>query len=178
MRILAISGSLRAASLNSQLLRAIARVAPADIAVDIYDELATIPLFNPDLEPNPPRAVINLRNRIIGSTAVLIASPKYAHGVSGPLKNALDWMVGNESFVNKPVAVLNASPRATIARAALLETLATMSACIAHEACIAIPLLGSTLTEDAVVAEPEMALKLRAALRSLQSFSRSVGSEI
>jgi NAD(P)H-dependent FMN reductase len=178
MRILAISGSLRAASLNSLLLRAVARLAPGNIAVDVYNGLARIPLFNPDLERDPPGPVVDLRSRIIESAAVLIASPEYAHGVSGPMKNALDWMVGNESFVHKPVAVLSTSPRATIARAALLEILATMSASIAHDACITIPLLGSMLTEDWVVADPEIAQNLRAALWALQCFSRSVRSEI
>ena len=43
--------------------------------------------------------------------ALLIASPEYAHGVSGVMKNALDWLVGDEAFVGKPVALVNTSPR-------------------------------------------------------------------
>jgi chromate reductase, NAD(P)H dehydrogenase (quinone) len=172
MRVLAVSGSLRVASLNSMLLRAMARVAPADFAVQLYTGLATLPLFNPDLETDPPAPVGDLRDRIMSSSAVIIASPEYAHGVSGPLKNALDWMVGNEAFVNKPVAVLNTSPRATLARAALLETLETMSARIAHDACITVPLLGIGFTEDALVAAPGIVSDLREALRALQTLAR------
>jgi chromate reductase, NAD(P)H dehydrogenase (quinone) len=172
MNVLAISGSLRSASLNSLLLRVAARVAPADITVDIYGGLAALPLFNPDLESALPRPVADFRDRIIASDAVLIASPEYAHGVSGPMKNALDWMVGNESFVNKPVAVLNASPRASVAQAALIETIATMSARIARDACVSIALLAGTLSEDALVRDPEHSRRLKNALLALQAAAR------
>ena len=123
MRVLAISGSLRAASLNSALLRATARIAPPGIEVRVFDGIGQLPLFNPDLESADPPAVATLRTQIMAADALLIASPEYAHGVTAAIKNALDWMVGNESFVNKPVALFNASPRAVHAQAALRETL-------------------------------------------------------
>jgi chromate reductase, NAD(P)H dehydrogenase (quinone) len=168
--ILAISGSLRAASLNSMLLRAVKRLAPSDIHVDLYHGLGALPLFNADLEAlGPPAAVVELRSRIISSHAVLIASPEYAHGVSGVIKNALDWMVGNESFVNKPVGLLNASPRASIAQAALRETLITMSARVVPAACVTLSILGSGLDEEAIVRHPILSSALLGALRALQS---------
>ena len=99
INILAISGSLRAASQNTMLLRAVKRLAPSDFHVDLYRGLGALPLFNPDvLALGPPVAVAELRSRIISSHAVLIASPEYAHGVSGAIKNALDWMVGDDSL--------------------------------------------------------------------------------
>jgi len=173
MNILAISGSLRVASLNSMLLRAVKRLAPGDIHVDLYGGLGALPLFNPDREAlGPPAAVAELRSRIISSHAVLIASPEYAHGVSGPIKNALDWMVGNESFVNKPVGLLNASPRASIAQAALREILTTMSACVVSAACVNVGILGSGLNEEGIVRHPEISAVLLQALRALQSIGR------
>lgn len=168
MKILAISGSLRRASLNTALLRAMARLAPPGIDVTLYRGLGGLPLFNPDIEDPEPRVVADLRSCIVASDAVMIASPEYAHGVTGVIKNALDWMVGNESFVYKPVALLNASPRATHAQAALRETIATMSAHIIDEACITVPILGSGLDEDAMVAHPEIGSSLIAALLSLK----------
>src|SRR3569832_2498340 len=117
MKILAISGSLRAASLNSALLRAVARLAPADFSVVLSRSLGDLPLFNPDIEATDPLPVANLRTQILSADALLIASPEYAHGVTGVMKNALDWMVGCEAFVHKPVALLNASPRAVHAQA-------------------------------------------------------------
>ena len=150
------------------LLRAAARLSPPGISVELYRELGTVPLFNADLELLDPPPVAVLRRRIIASDAVLIASPEYAHGVSGVLKNALDWMVGNESFVGKPVALLNASARATIAQAALRETLLTMSAHVVAEACVTIPVLGSGLDEDGIVMHPQMAPLLVGALKALE----------
>ena len=126
MRILAISGSLRAASHNSALLRAMARLAPVGVEVSLYPTLGDLPLFNPDLEPDDFLAVTQLRTQIMHADALLIASPEYAHGVTGVMKNALDWMVGCEALVHKPVALLNAAPRAVHAQAALHEIISVM----------------------------------------------------
>jgi NAD(P)H-dependent FMN reductase len=103
---------------------------------------------------------------------VLIASPEYAHGVTGAIKNALDWMVGNESFVDKPVGLLNAAPRATIGQAALRETLVTMSAHNVPAACVTVPVLGSGLDEDGIVNHVEIGPVIVSALNALQSASR------
>ena len=166
-RVLALCGSLRAASINAALLRAAVRLAPPGIAVTLGASLGDLPLFNPDLEPAPPDAVVLLRRAVADADALLIASPEYAHGVSGTLKNALDWLVSFEPFVAKPVAVINASPRAHHAHEALLETLATMSAHLVREGCIALPLLGAQLSEAGMAADPEVALAVPAVLQRL-----------
>ena len=168
MRVLAISGSLRAASINSALLRATARLAPAGIQVHVYPALGTLPLFNPDLESDVPPPVTGLRAEVAAADALLIASPEYAHGVTGSMKNALDWLVSFEPFVYKPVAVLNSSPRAQHADAALRETLRTMSAVLIEPACISVPLLGSGLTEDGMLRSASVAGAIGSALAALQ----------
>jgi chromate reductase len=167
MYILAISGSLRAASINSALLRAAARLAPSDIHVELYQGLGDLPLFNPDIEATEPAAVVDFRSRIIAADAVLIASPEYAHGVTGVLKNALDWMVGNESFVNKPVALLNASPVSIHAPASLKEIITVMSARIVEEASITVPLRGSRLDEQGIISNTEISAALIESLQAL-----------
>lgn len=168
-RILAISGSLRSASLNTTLLRAAARLAPPSMHIELFDELGMLPLFNPDIEATDPLAVANFRTRLLAADGVLIASPEYAHGVTGAMKNALDWMVGCETFVNKPVALLNASPRAVHAQASLKEIITTMSARIVEEASIAVPVLGAKLDEAGIVSHPEISAALRKALRVFQA---------
>jgi NAD(P)H-dependent FMN reductase len=107
MNILGLSGSLRAASINSMLLRAIARLAPEDINVSIFTGLGELPLFNPDLDARLPTSVLAFHRAVADADAVLFASPEYAHGVTGTIKNALDWRVGFEPFASKTVAVLN-----------------------------------------------------------------------
>lgn len=126
-RFAALSGSLRAASINTALLREIAARAPGWVTVQLIP-LGHLPLFNPDLEAEPPKAVTDFRAEIGDADALIIASPEYAHGISGVLKNALDWLVSYEGFAGKPVLVLNAAPRAHHAISALRETLSTMAA--------------------------------------------------
>ena len=167
--ILAISGSLRSASLNTTLLRAAARLTPHGMRIELFGELGALPLFNPDIEATDPPAVVNFRARLRAADGVLIASPEYAHGITGAMKNALGWMVGCEIFVNKPVALFNASPRAVHAQAALKETLATMSARIVDEASITVAILGARLDEAGIASHPEIAAALREALIAFQA---------
>jgi chromate reductase len=164
VRILAISGSLRAASSNTALLRAVARLAPAEVEVALYGGLGALPHFNPDLEDGEPPAVTALRTFVCEADGLLICSPEYAHGVPGALKNALDWLVGGSEFIAKPVALLNASPRATHAQASLRETITTMSGRLVDEASITVPLLGRGLDEDAIANDAQLAPALRQAL--------------
>jgi NAD(P)H-dependent FMN reductase len=168
MKILAISGSLRAASINAALLRAAKRLADPDIGIEIYAELGVLPLFNPDDDPQALVAVSRLRQQIMTADALLIASPEYAHGITGSLKNALDWMVGNESFVGKPLALWNASPRAIHAQASLLEIVTVMSAQVIEPASIAVPIRGSGMGEEEIVRHPHLAVTIRDALRVLR----------
>ncbi len=172
-KILAISGSLRIASSNTALLRAASKLVPEGVEITVYDELGNLPLFNPDLEGTEPPSVTDFRARLRASDGVLIASPEYAHGVTGVIKNALDWVVGGEEFVNKPVALLNASPRATHAQASLTETITVMSARIVAEASITVPLLGKNLDAAGIVSHSEIASALRAAI---VAFARAIES--
>src|SRR4051812_40146447 len=112
--ILAISGSLRSRSSSTEALRAAALLAAPRIEVKIFEGLAGLPPFNPDLNeegPKAPALVRDFRARIGAADAVLICSPEYAHGVPGSLKNALDWLVSAPEMLFKPVGLLNISPR-------------------------------------------------------------------
>ncbi|MBV8925886.1 MAG: NAD(P)H-dependent oxidoreductase [Bradyrhizobium sp.] len=176
MKIVAISGSLRQGSSNAAALRAAARLVPAGVQVTLFEGIADLPFFNPDLDgPEVPDTVAKFRAVIGGADGLLIWSPEYARGVAGVLKNALDWLVASFEFPDKPVALINTSPRATHALFALRLTLETMSARIVGEACVTLPLLGSAGGEDDIVGSPELAEPLReamtrfaAAIRSLQ----------
>jgi NAD(P)H-dependent FMN reductase len=98
---------------------------------------------------------------------LLICSPEYAHGVPGVLKNALDWLVGSGEIVGKPIALVNASPRAVHAQASLVETLRVMSADLVDEASITIPLSGRTLDRAGIAADGELCGAIRSALIAL-----------
>lgn len=174
MRILALSGSLRRISVNTALLRAAAHLAPPGVEVILYEGLGSLPHFNPDLEADEPPSVTDLRVQVRGADGLLISSPEYAHGVPGFLKNALDWLVGGDEFIDKPVALLNATPPAEWAQASLTETVTVMSGRLVQEASIAVPLRGKKIDEGGIVADPAFAEPVRIALvafvRAIEGF--------
>ena len=167
MNTLAISGSLRAASINSAFCRAAARLAPTSHQVTVFTDLGGLPLFNPDFEANLPHSVQRFRAAVAAADALIIASPEYAHGVSGAMKNALDWLVSFEGVVSKPIALVNTSPRARHAHETLREILQTMSTDIVAQASVAIPLLGSCITEEAMVNSPQVRQAIQGCLGAL-----------
>jgi len=168
--ILAISGSLRARSSNTEALRATATLAPVNVSVSIFDGLATLPHFNPDLDLEgaaAPPTVEDFRKRIGAADAVLICSPEYAHGVPGSLKNALDWLVSAPGMVCKPIGLLNISPRSSHAFVSLAEILRTMSTVIVPGATVELALAGTGLDAAGIIAVPDFARTLRSAIDSL-----------
>ena len=142
IRIIGLSGSLRKASLNTALLRAASSLTPKGVSFVVYEGIGTLPLFNPDLEGSEPQTVFNFRDALNAADAVLIASPEYAHGLTGVIKNALDWVVGSSEFSAKPVAILNTAERSHHGWDALMETLPTMDAKVIKAACQTISLTG------------------------------------
>lgn len=168
MNVLAICGSLRTASINRALLHAAIRLSPPGMEIAMYPDIGILPLYNPDLEHCVPAQVERFLAQVAESQALLIASPEYAHGVTGTLKNALDWLVSFEPFANKPVALLNASPRARHADDALREILKTMSADLVESASISVSLLDSKLTEAEIADHPLISVAIASALLELQ----------
>lgn len=154
LQILALSGSQRANSWSSALLLATKALAPQSVSVQVYEGHKNWPLFNPDLETNLPGAVQELRDLITRADAILIASPEYAHGVTGTIKNTLDWLVSHPGFAYKPVAVFNPSYQSHHADESLKETLRTMAADLIPGACIRIPVIGSGIDQSAIAQKP------------------------
>ena len=163
--LLAISGSLRAASSNTTLLTAAAALLPADVTMTFYQGLGALPHFNPDLDVEPlPTAVRELRDQVGAAAGLLICSPEYARGVPGALKNALDWLVSGSEFPDKPIALFNASQRSVHAQESLRLTLRTMSGRLIEEACITVPLLGTRLDAQQIATHEVFGPQVRAAL--------------
>lgn len=158
---------MRAASLNSAVLRVAASLSHAEAQVRIYNGLADLPHFNPDLEGKEAAAVLDLRRQLRDADAVLIACPEYAHGLPGAFKNALDWVVASGEFVYKPVALINLFERSTWAPALLKETLAMMTATIVEPASITLQLASNKLDEEFILADDKIMQSLRASLSAL-----------
>ncbi len=169
-KVLTISGSLRADSSNSVLLRAAELVAPQGVTVLHYTALAAIPAFSPDLDEEgavPPAPVAHWRAALAQADAVLISSPEYAHGIPGALKNALDWVVGSGELVNKPVGVLSASSASAFVHPQLIEVLTTMNAMMVPEAITMLDIPRRGADPAQITADPGLAFALRGVLSGL-----------
>lgn len=91
MRLLGISGSLRAASFNTSLLKAAQALAPEGVGIDIFG-LHDLPLFNQDVEDQgDPPAVQAWKAAVRAADGLVFACPEYNAGITGVLKNAIDW---------------------------------------------------------------------------------------
>ncbi|WP_435006297.1 NADPH-dependent FMN reductase [Tundrisphaera lichenicola] len=142
MKILAISGSLHSRSSNTALLRAALDMASNGVEVELSPSLGLLPHFNPELDgQHAPSPVVEFRTRIKECVGILIATPEYAHGVPGVLKNALDWIVSSGELMRKPVGLMSSSPNATgglRAQLALIPTLLVMDALVVAQRTIQI----------------------------------------
>jgi chromate reductase len=124
MKILKICGSLREQSSNAAILKAVQILHPFE-EWDFFD-LFTLPFFQPEFQfENTPSIVQKLREKASAADLILVATPEYAHGVPGVLKNGLEWMFC-EGTMKKPVAVIIGSTQGESTQTQLLEILATM----------------------------------------------------
>ncbi|WOF75737.1 NAD(P)H-dependent oxidoreductase [Parvibaculaceae bacterium PLY_AMNH_Bact1] len=176
MHILGLSGSLRAASLNTRLLRATKLLTPKHMTFEVFHGLGSLPIFNPDLENQTPEAVRLFQATLSKADAVLIASPEYAHGVTGVIKNALDWVVASAEFSGKPTAVLNTASRSHHAWEALKETLNTMDANLIEQACLTVSLTGIEMNEDAMSRDPGIKTSMACCLKTLHKAATALNT--
>jgi chromate reductase len=133
-RLLALSGSLRRQSYNTAILAALAEVVAAQANLELFP-LNDVPLYDQDADTETPPAVIaRLRVAVASANGIVIASPEYNAGMSGVLKNALDWIsrpYGKSGLTGKPVLTITSSPATTggaRAQAQLNETLTAIAA--------------------------------------------------
>ncbi|QTC91794.1 NADPH-dependent FMN reductase [Brevundimonas goettingensis] len=137
VRLIGVSGSLRAGSFNTALLRAAQTMTPTDVEL-VAGSIEGIPLYNGDLERDEgiPPAVKALKDLIAGADGLMLFTPEYNNGIPGVFKNAIDWLSRPSSdigriFGGRPVAVLGASPGGfgtILSQAAWLPVLRTLGA--------------------------------------------------
>jgi chromate reductase, NAD(P)H dehydrogenase (quinone) len=115
VKILAVSGSLRAGSYNTNLLRAAIEAAPEGVEVELFEPsaIADLPLYDQDLDGGDvPASVEYLREEWSSADAILFATPEYNGSLPGGLKNAIDWASRprlEAALTNKTVAAVSAS---------------------------------------------------------------------
>lgn len=172
--IVGVSGSLRAASLNTRFLHALSLACPQHIVFHIYDKLGSIPPFNVDADEKPPKEVLDWKAFLEQSDMIVLASPEYAHGISGVLKNALDWLVSDYQLLARPISFPNISVRASIAQKQMEEILNTMGFSVidscSPRASTNAPLINPDLSAEEIAAHPILSLQLTAFWKAVSNF--------
>lgn len=171
VRILLISGSTRAASTNTALLRTAQAVAPADVTAVLFARMTELPHFDPDDDREPlPAAVAALRGEIAAADAILFSTPEYAGALPGSFKNLLDWSVGCQEMYGKRVAWVNASwspTGAADAHASLAIVLRYLNVDLVQAACQSIPVTRRDVDADNLIADPAIRERIAALLSTL-----------
>ena len=109
-----VCGSLRSDSINRKIARSMCAMGGERLDCRIV-EIGDLPLFNQDLEADPPEAWLRFRREIAEADGVLIVSPEYNRSIPGAMKNALDVgsrPYGESVWHRKPAAIVTASPGA------------------------------------------------------------------
>jgi chromate reductase len=179
MKILAVSGSMRAESHNSALLRTAAEFLPDDVEIELFDGLRAVPPYDEDDDVEPaPEAVGQLRGAIAGADAILFSTPEYNHSIPGQLKNALDWAsrpLATSPLRNKPVAVVGASTGAfgaVWAQAELRKVLAATGARVV-DAEVAVGHAHERIGADGILADEPLSEQLAEVVADLVAVTRA-----
>jgi len=178
--ILGLSGSLRAGSYNTALLREAAALMPEGATLEIVT-LHGIPLYDGDIETGEglPAAVQALKDRVAACDALLLATPEYNNSIPGVLKNAIDWLSRPASdiprvFGDRPVAVLGASPGGfgtILAQNAWLPVLRTLGTRPWFGGRLMVSRAGQVFNEAGAMVDEKMKAQLR---KFLQGFVASL----
>ena len=173
MRILAISGSLRADSHNTRLLRHLAKQARAGVEIELWDGLRSVPPYDADDDVEPaPAAVAGLRDAIAAADGLLFATPEYNSSIPGTLKNALDWASrprASTPLQNKPAAVVGATTGrfgAVWAQAELRKVLASSGARVV-DLDLPVSQADSAFDDDDALADAELDARAHQVLAAL-----------
>lgn len=176
MGLFLISGSLRAGSTNTALLRTAHALDPD---TELYEDMAALPHFNPDDDPidgAPPPPVPELRAAVGRADALLVCTPEYAGALPGAFKNLLEWLVGGGEAYRKPIAWVSvagaAAPKAGAdALDSLRKVVGYLAMDIVEDACVRIPVERGAIGPDGLIADEGIRGQLREALGALRAGS-------
>ncbi len=174
----AISGSLRAASANTGLVRMAARVAPDHLRVEIYDHITDLPYYNEDLEADPPAAVREWRAAIDAADALIVGMPEYNFGPAALAKNAIDWLTrppGQHTLKGKAIAILTAGGKGggSNVQGQLGPILGWLGNTVIAEPPVQIAMGMTKITADGSTTDPEVELLVSEKMANLAAALRS-----
>jgi chromate reductase len=173
--ILGLAGSLRTASHNQALLRAAARLAPAHVDLVVFERLKAIPVFDEDLEPEPPEGVLALCAAVDRADAILLATPEYNQSMPGAMKNLLDWLSRPTSHLaGKPVGLMGASTGqwgTRIAQSQLRHVLIALGALVMPTPPLFVPNVATAFDAGGELLDPDLTRRLGELTASLATWA-------
>jgi NAD(P)H-dependent FMN reductase len=170
LRLLLISGSTRRGSTNGAALHIAQRLLGEHADVALFEDLGSLPAFNPDDDLDaPPRVVAALRVAIAQADAVIFCTPEYAGTLPGSFKNLLDWTVGGGELYGKPAAWINVAGagRGTGADATLATVLGYVGAALLPSSGVRVPVARDALGAHGEIEEPATVTALAGALATI-----------
>lgn len=172
-KILAISGSTRKNSSNFKILKFISENISKAFEVELFEDLESIPHFNPDLDTeHPPEAVLQFRDKIDAAAGVLICTPEYVFSLPGSLKNLLEWCVSTTVFSNKKVGLITASASGEKGHAQLGLIMKTIDAEFTDETQLLIQGIRGKLNEEGTITDEKT---LDTILIFISNFEKEIG---
>ncbi len=154
INIVAILGSTRKHSTNKHILAYLDSCFPENVVFKIYDELASLPIFNPDLDANNvDDRITTFRNLINHADALVVCSPEYVFSIPGALKNAIEWLVSTTILSNKPGALITASTSGEKADESLQLIMKTLELNFSQETTLLIKAPKTKLTKDGLLTD-------------------------
>ena len=161
-KILAISGSTRKDSTNLQILKVIGKSVNSEYDYQIFEGLADLPHFNPDIDnETPPKEVENFRKLVEESVGVIICTPEYVFSLPGSLKNALEWGVSTTVFSKKKVGLITASASGEMAHEQLILIMKTLEAQLEEENLLLIQGVRGKINEEGKIINDETLIALK-----------------
>jgi chromate reductase, NAD(P)H dehydrogenase (quinone) len=108
--IFAINGSASSNSSNLRIIELIARMTRNEFQLTIFNELKSLPHFDPELSAdNPPKEIVDFRRTIEKADAIIICAPEYVYSIPSGLKNAIEWCIATTVFTDKPTGLITAA---------------------------------------------------------------------
>lgn len=185
MKLIGLSGSLRAASFNTALLRVAADLTPDGVELTI-GSIRGIPLYDADVEAEEglPQSVATLKDAIAAADGLLLATPEYNNSMPGVFKNAIDWLSRpaddiKRVFGGKPIAVMGASPGGfgtSLGQNAWLPVLRTLGTKPWYGGRLMVSRAHGVFDENGMLTDDQVKEQLRAFILGFADFVRSAGS--
>jgi len=177
MEILSISGSVRKGSFNTALLKAVSTLSPSHVNIKLFESINDIPVFNPEIsEENFPKPVNTLISQIRESDGLVISCPEYAHGISGVLKNLLDWLVVSDAVVLKPIIITTVSTSGlggVRSFSSLVQILSAMNSNVVIDGSLCVPYASAKFNDALILEDP---ITIKAIEVSLLALERAISS--